>query len=53
MEPPLTTCGLAAPLATWQLEPLDSERIGAPGVEFVNNLVGNTIPPEFVAGDES
>ena len=34
------------------LEPLDDEQIGAPGVEFVNHMMGNNIPPEFIPSIE-
>ena len=34
------------------IEPLDPENVGAPGVEFVNELSGNNIPPDFIPAIE-
>ena len=35
------------------MEPIDAERIGAvPGMEFVNEIAGNTIPPDFLPAIE-
>jgi elongation factor G len=34
------------------LEPLDEDRLGAPGVEFRNQMMGNSIPPEFLPAIE-
>jgi len=34
------------------IEPLDAERLGAPGIEFRSELMGNNIPPEFLPAIE-
>ena len=43
---------IATVLLLLYIEPLDEETIGTPGVEFLNRMSGNNIPPEFLPAIE-